>query len=171
MQSLITDLLALARVAHQKPFEPVDLSQIIEYVLSNLSEQIQAQHAVIDMGEPITVFGDVGQLQQLFQNLIENALKFQAPGTKPVVHINAHSLNSEFDEITVTDNGIGIPMEKKDSIFESFIRLDRNSRYPGTGMGLAICKRIVERHQGSIQVDSQPGEGTRFTVRLLRHPQ
>lgn len=171
MQALITDLLALARVAHQKPFEQVDLAQIIAHVLSNLSEQIKAQQAVIEIGEMVTVVGDAGQLQQLFQNLIENALKFQADGTTPVIKISSNGSNPEFYEMIVADNGIGFAQEKTGRIFESFIRLHKDSAYPGSGMGLAICKRIVERHHGTITVKSTPGEGSSFVVRLSHKPE
>ncbi len=165
MQGLINDLLALARVSHHERLEAVDLLQVITDVLAKLEDQIVQKKAVVTVGSLATIMGDQSQLQQLFQNLIENALKFHAQDAIPAIHI-ASSCHGQMCEVTVADNGIGFDQEKAEHIFKTFARLHGVSQFPGSGVGLAICKRIAERHGGDIKATSVPGKGAVFTVTL-----
>jgi len=112
-----------------------------------------------------TVRGDEAQLAQLFQNLIGNAIKFRKPDTPPLVHVSAKKARKQW-AFSVRDNGIGMEAKYFDRIFQIFQRLHTHAEYPGTGIGLAICKRIVERHGGRIWLESAPGEGTTFFFTL-----
>ena len=166
MQNLITDLLALARVTQHKPFAPVDLANVVDEVITNLEAAITQKKAVIEVGAMETVMGDDTQLLQLIQNLVENGLKFQPKDNIPRIKIASTCDSDDMCQITVEDNGIGFDEKESKRIFESFERLHGVSVYPGTGIGLAICKRIAERHGGEILVSSAPGTGTVFTIRL-----
>lgn len=168
-QILIDDLLSLSKASQGgTPFESVNLSSVLGKVLSNLSDQIEATQAHIETSQLVTVIGDEALLEQLFQNLIENGLKYQPKERKPVIKINSGCLDEAgMCEISIQDNGIGFSEAQASQIFEPFIRLHgKSSPYSGTGIGLAICKRIVERHGGEIKVNSEPGQGSLFTVRL-----
>ncbi|HWC58377.1 MAG TPA: ATP-binding protein [Verrucomicrobiae bacterium] len=161
MQTLIQDLLAYARVdTRGRPLEPTDCERVLETVLANLKLAIQESHTVIEHDPLPTVQGDVGQLTQVFQNLIGNAIKFRGKET-PKIHVGARHENGQWI-FHIRDNGIGINPKNFDRIFVLFQRLHTRQEYPGTGMGLAICKKIIERHGGRIWVDSQPGAGTTF---------
>ncbi len=165
MQTLINDLLEYSRVGTQgKPLVPVDVSDVVEQALSNLSHAVAETQAKITCDEMPKVTGDDVQLVQLFQNLIGNALKFSEK-EKPKVHIAAER-HGAFWRIRVEDNGIGVEARHLDRIFEIFQRLHTRSEYPGTGIGLAICKKIVERHEGEISVESEPDEGSTFYFTL-----
>ncbi|MBD2464713.1 PAS domain S-box protein [Oscillatoria sp. FACHB-1407] len=177
MQTLINDLLMFSRVTTKaQPFVPVNLTITVQDVLSDLEIQIQQVGAQVNVGDLPTVDADPLQMRQLFQNLISNALKFhsQAP---PIVQINAQILSTDSNsavsqsthkqcQITVSDNGIGFDEKYLDRIFTVFQRLHSHSEYEGTGVGLAICRRIVERHGGQIQAHSTPGQGATFVVTL-----
>lgn len=166
MQTLITDLLQLSKLSKEHDVETVDLSETVGWVLSDLQERIEEKNADIEIGPLATVTADRTQIHALLQNLVENALKFQRPDTKPWVKISA-SCGSEQCRIMVEDKGIGIAPEHTGRIFETLERLHgKSSPYPGTGVGLAICKRIAERHGGSITVESEPGKGSTFIVNL-----
>jgi PAS domain S-box-containing protein len=167
MQDLVNDLLDLSQISKEPDYQAVDLSVLVRRVLADLQESIQEKKAEIEIGDLITIQGDEVQLQQLFQNLIENALKFQPNGQIPKLKIDS-TLKSggQVCVITFQDNGIGLEPEHSERIFETFERLHGKNDYPGTGVGLAICKRIVERHQGTITVSSSPGKGAAFTVSL-----
>lgn len=171
MQQLITDLLVLSRVTRKGlPFAPVDLGQIIREVLSDLEEPIRETQAVIEVGETMTIDADATQMQQVLQNLIGNALKFRKPGVPPRIRVVAHPLNPQTCQIMVQDNGIGFDEKYLDRIFEVFERLHGDAQYPGTGMGLAIVRKIVERHDGLITAQGRPGEGATFIITLpIRH--
>ena len=161
MRSLIQDLLAYSRVGTQgKALTPTDCKVIFERALANLLPAIEESRARVTSGPLPTVPGDEVQLVQLFQNLIANALKF-AGDQPPVISITAEE---EADQwlFAVRDNGIGIAPEHQKRIFMVFQRLHHRSEYPGTGIGLAICKKIVERHGGRIRVESEPGRGATF---------
>jgi PAS domain S-box-containing protein len=165
MQELINDLLAYSRVGTRGgTFEPTDTDAIVRRVLSTLAPAIEESGASVTSDELPTVVADAGQLGQLFQNLIGNAIKFR--GTEPPrVHVSAERQPGEW-VFSVSDNGIGIAPEFMERIWIIFQRLHSRAEYPGTGIGLAICKKIVERHGGRIWVDSEPGRGStfRFTI-------
>lgn len=161
MQELINDLLAYSRVSSRgKPFEPIACEAALDEALANLQMAIEESGAVIIHDPLPTVMADGTQLMQLFQNIIGNAIKFQNRRV-PHVHVSAERQASEW-VFSVRDNGIGIDPQYHERIFAIFQRLHTREEYPGTGIGLAICKRIVARHGGRIWVESQPGEGSTF---------
>jgi signal transduction histidine kinase len=161
MQTLINDLLAFSRVGTQgNPLVPVGCDAALDRVLKSLKIAIADSGAVITRDALPVVLGDEGQLCQLFQNLVGNAIKFRGE-TAPKVHISAERKGAEW-KITVRDNGIGIAAEQSDRIFVIFQRLHTRTQYPGTGIGLAICKKIAERHGGRIWVEPSPGGGSTF---------
>jgi PAS domain S-box-containing protein len=165
MQALINDLLAYSRVGTRGGgFEPVDLDALLGRVLSSLGPAMEEAGATVTHDPLPVVVGDPGQLGQLLQNLVANAVKFRGD-EPPRVHVSAERGDGHWT-FTVRDNGIGIDPEYADRIFVIFQRLHTRNEYPGTGIGLAICKKIVERHGGRIWFDSVPGEGTtfRFTI-------
>jgi signal transduction histidine kinase/uncharacterized protein (UPF0297 family) len=175
MRSLIDALLTFSRVATKaQPFEPVNLEATVREVVSDLEEQTERSGGRVEVGALPTLEADPPQMRQLMQNLIGNGLKFSRPGHPPVLRIEGHLLDGSADgccEITVSDNGIGFEEVYLDRIFELFQRLHGRQEYEGTGMGLAICRKIVERHGGTISARSAPGEGATFLVRLpLRQP-
>jgi PAS domain S-box-containing protein len=161
MQRLIHDLLAYARVSSQaKPVAPTDASAVLSSVLALTGKSVESSQAEIIRGELPTIMADEMQLGQVFQNLIANALKFH--GEKPPqVKISAKDAGDMW-QFSVADNGIGMEMENAGRIFQMFQRLHTRDEYEGTGIGLAISKRIVERHGGKIWFDSAPGKGTTF---------
>jgi signal transduction histidine kinase len=161
MQTLIQDLLAYARVdTRGRPLEPTDCEQVLASVLSNLKVAIEETHTAIEHDPLPVVQGDVVQLTQVFQNLIGNAIKFHGKDL-PRIHIGAQR-EEEAWVFHVKDNGIGIDPKNFSRIFVLFQRLHTRQEYPGTGMGLAICKKIIERHGGKIWAESKRGEGTTF---------
>ena len=171
MQILIQDLLSLSRVAsHSKPFAPVDLNDVIRTVVSDLETRIQDAGGRVEIGTLPVIFGDRGQMAQLFQNLIGNGLKFRKPAENPVVKIEGkpHTLatGAAGCQIGVQDNGIGFDEKYRDRIFQIFQRLHGRGEYEGTGIGLAICRKIVERHGGDITANSSPGAGATFLITL-----
>src|SRR5205807_2034203 len=162
MKQLIEDLLAYSRVGtRDKNFKPVGAESPLERALANLRAAIQDSGATVTRDKLPTVHCDEVQLAQLFQNLIGNALKFRKPDAAPAVHVGAADHGEEW-EFTVRDNGIGIEPHYFERIFLVFQRLHNKGEYPGTGIGLAIVKKVVERHGGRIWVQSQPGAGTTF---------
>lgn len=165
MQALIQDLLAYARVdTRGRPMEPTDCEEVLETALANLKVAIGEGQAVIEREHLPTVKGDSVQLAQVFQNLIGNAIKFHGKKS-PRVHVGAHRQNGEW-LFEVKDNGIGIDPKNFNRIFVLFQRLHTRQEYPGTGMGLAICKKIIERHGGRIWAESKPNEGATFFFTL-----
>ncbi|MBN2620592.1 PAS domain S-box protein [candidate division WOR-3 bacterium] len=161
MQSLINDLLLYSRVGTKSiALTTTDCSSVIEKVHANLMIAIEENHVIITNDDLPTIVADEGQLVQLFQNLITNAIKFRRD-ENPRIHISAEEKADEWI-FSIKDNGIGIESEFKDRIFVIFQRLHAKGKYSGTGMGLAICKKIVERHDGRIWLDSVPGKGTTF---------
>jgi PAS domain S-box-containing protein len=167
MKQLIHDLLAYSRVGSQgRSFEPVELVEAVEWALANLEAAVEEAGAKIEYGDLPKVDGDRPQLGQLFQNLIGNALKF-GDGQVPRIRIHARTTEEGWS-IGVEDNGIGIEPRHREKIFEIFQRLQRREQVEGTGIGLAICSRIVERHGGRIWVESEPGEGSTFWFTLPR---
>ncbi len=174
MRGLIHDLLALSRItSNRRPFEHVALREIMDNVMSDLTVLIEETGATITVGNLNTIEADPVQLHQLFQNLIGNALKFHRDSIAPVIDIQSRtSTRAVVDglpmecEITVTDNGIGFDMRYIDRIFAPFQRLHSRNEFAGTGMGLAICRKIVERHSGSVTATSEIDSGTTFLVML-----
>jgi light-regulated signal transduction histidine kinase (bacteriophytochrome) len=139
----------------------------VEEVLSDLEVRIEKTSAKIEVSSLPTVVADSTQMRQLFQNLIGNALKFHKPAIPPVVKVyELKEVSAGFIAFVIEDNGIGIDALHFDKIFGIFQRLHGKSEYEGSGIGLAICKKIAERHGGSIQVESEIGTGTKFIVRL-----
>lgn len=181
MQVLINDLLTFSRVTTQaRPFQPVDLSAVVEQVVSDLEVRLDETGGRIEFDSLPVVEADPLQMRQLFQNLLSNGLKFRRDGVPPVVRIRSRSLADrpceegaepcEECEIEVQDNGIGFDEKYLDRIFQIFQRLHGRAAYEGTGIGLAVCRKIVERHGGEITARSRPEVGSTFVVRLpLRH--
>jgi PAS domain S-box-containing protein len=161
MQTLIQDLLTYSRVGTRgNPFEPTDCEVVLEQILTNLKITIEDSGAVLTHDALPTVMADASQLGQLFQNMIENAIKFRSDES-PRIHVSAEQKGAEW-LFSVRDNGIGIEPEFFERIFVIFQRLHGRAEYSGTGIGLAVCKKIVERHGGRIWVESEPGKGTTF---------
>lgn len=166
MKALINDLLAYSRVeGGEKIFEEFDSQLALNKALSDLSLKLEDSHSIVTYDPMPAIKADRTQITQLFQNLLSNAIKFQRPGNAPHVHIGVQRVNNEW-QFSVQDNGIGIAPAYLDRIFIIFQRLHKKSEYPGTGIGLAICKKVVERHGGRIWVESTPGEGTTFYFTL-----
>jgi PAS domain S-box-containing protein len=162
MQEMIGALLDLSRVGTQgNDPAPADAEEILKRVLGSLERAIEDAEAEVTHDPLPTVMADEAQLAQVFQNLIANAIKFRREDVPPHVHVSAEREGDEW-VFSVADNGIGIDPEQADRIFQVFQRLHTRDEYEGTGIGLALCKRIVERHGGRIWVESEPGEGTNF---------
>jgi PAS domain S-box-containing protein len=178
MQILLHDLLTLSRVTSTaQPFVPVNLRKVVEDVVSDLEVRIEQTGARVEIGFLPTIEADTGQMRQLLQNLISNALKFQAPAVKPEVIISARLLDNaetlpgampgeEICQVIVRDNGIGFDERYLDRIFQVFQRLHSRSQYEGTGIGLAVCRKIADRHGGIISAKSAEGDGATFIVTL-----
>ena len=181
MSTLIKDLLTFSRIStRQEAAVEVALNRVIHAVLSDLDLIIQETGAVIEVGTLPTVQGDATQLGQLFQNLLSNALKFRRAGVTPSLQIKAQTVDAvnlpqsvkpnrvviTYFCIDVQDNGIGFDQKYVDRIFQVFQRLHNKSQYAGTGIGLAICEKVVANHGGAISARSQVGQGTTFSVYL-----
>lgn len=190
MSILIRDLLAYSRIStNREPFALINVAEIITAVTAELSDQIERTGTQIGTGKLPDVLGDVAQLHQLFYNLITNAIKFRQPDQAPVINISSRLIvGTELDEypltdiimeakftdgrrrayyeITVADNGIGFDERYSDRIFQVFQRLHGRSHYEGSGIGLAICKKVADNHGGAITAFSQAGQGSRFVVYL-----
>jgi PAS domain S-box-containing protein len=161
MQRLINDLLAYSRVGTRgQAFLETDSGQVLEQAVANLRPAIEESAAVVTHDALPTIVADGSQLMQVFQNLLGNAIRFRAD-TRPVIHVGAQRRDGEW-LFSVSDNGIGIEPQYHDRIFIIFQRLHPRDEYPGTGIGLALCKRIVERHGGRIWVESELGQGATF---------
>lgn len=165
MKVLINDLLEYSRVGTQgRPLEPVESSSSLEQAIANLRVAITESGARITHDRLPRVNGDSNQLSQLFQNLIGNAIKFRSD-SPPKIHVSSIQMGESW-VMSVSDNGIGIDPQHGERIFGMFKRLHGRGEYPGTGIGLAICSKIVERHDGKIWVDSEPGNGASFSFTL-----
>jgi PAS domain S-box-containing protein len=183
MQTLINDLLTFSRVTTKaRPFTQVDLAQVAREVINDLEGRIELVKGRVEVGTLPLIDAEVLQMRQLFQNLIGNALKFRCPDVPPVVKVSAQIIAGPSPEgsttvtrrlcrLTVSDNGIGFDEKYLDRIFNVFQRLHSRNEYEGTGMGLAIARKIVLFHHGEITAKSKPGEGTTFIVTLpVTHP-
>jgi PAS domain S-box-containing protein len=169
MQVLIDDLLAYSRVARGKPFVRVDLGGVLAAVLEDLEARLESSGGQVEAGPLPTVEGDPTQLRQVFQNLLANALKFRHPDRAPRVRISAAAVrigDAPGWELTFADNGIGFEPKYAERIFGPFQRLHGRQDYEGTGIGLAIVRRIIERHRGTIQAEGRPGEGATFLLQM-----
>ena len=167
MQTLINDLLTFSRVGtHGKPFEPVDMSNLLKRVLSNLAPATAESGAIITHDAMPEIVADGGQIEQVLQNLISNALKFR-DAKPPAIYVGTRRDDLDAAWIfSVRDNGPGIEPKYFERIFVMFQRLHTRTDYPGTGIGLAVCKKIVERHGGIIRVESAPQEGATFSFSI-----
>jgi signal transduction histidine kinase len=169
MRNLIEDLLSYSRVSsRERVLERIPLKEVISEVLSDLEIRIRETQARVDLGELPVVFADKTHMRQLFQNLIGNALKYHRKGVPPELKLSGRVDEEGFDEITVSDNGIGFDEKYKDRIFYPFQRLHSRAEFEGTGIGLAICRKIVNQLGGDINVRSRVGVGTVFIVTLPR---
>lgn len=172
MQDLIRDLLSYSRVTtNAKQFETVDLAKIAQEVVSDLETRIRATDGRVEIGELPVIEADALQMHQLFQNLIGNALKYHKPEEAPRVTVREETDGSAPNEVCrvyVEDNGIGFDEKYNERIFGMFERLHGRDSYEGTGVGLAVCHRIVDRHRGRITAQGTPGEGAVFVVQLPR---
>jgi two-component system, chemotaxis family, sensor kinase Cph1 len=167
MQTLIHDVLSLARINKtERDFEKIDMSQVLDRALNTLDSIIREKKAKIEVENLGVIWGDPVQIELLLQNLIENGLKYQPTGQIPVIKVRMQGSANLFSQIEIEDNGIGFKPEQAQRIFEPFERLHGKSVYAGSGIGLAICKRIVERHAGKIEALGEPGIGSKFIITL-----
>ncbi|MDB5241509.1 MAG: hypothetical protein JWP57_2134 [Spirosoma sp.] len=181
MSSLIKDLLAYSRLSLQtQPLQPQALSQVVREVLADLDMAIQDKEAIVEVDDLFTIPGDATQLAQLFQNLLTNALKFTKTGVCPHIQIGSRIINRQelprdlelltnhetYGLIQVSDNGIGFDPVQGERIFGTFQRLHGKGAYPGTGIGLAIAKKVVQNHSGAIRAEGRLGEGATFSIYL-----
>jgi light-regulated signal transduction histidine kinase (bacteriophytochrome) len=163
MQLLIDDLLHYSRVSRGEGAQtPVDLERIYRALMQDLSQVIADTGATLECGPLPVVLGEPGQMRALLQNLIGNALKYHKPGRSPHIRISAEVDADGVATVHVQDNGIGIEQRFFERIFVIFQRLHNRIEYPGSGIGLAICKRVVENHGGRLWLESLPGEGSTF---------
>ncbi|HEX7193180.1 MAG TPA: ATP-binding protein [Thermoanaerobaculia bacterium] len=169
MQVLINDLLAFSRVTTKaQPFAPVDLDHVAREVAHDLEVRMHEAGAHVEIGKLPAIDADPLQMRQLLQNLISNALKFHREGVPPLVTVSG-SVDGDHARIVVVDNGIGFEEKYAERIFTMFERLHGRGSYEGTGIGLSICRKIVERHGGEVVASSEPGVGSTFTVTLPVH--
>ena len=175
MSRLIGDLLSYSRVtSHPQPFKSVDLAAVLASVQSDLQITIEESNVTFEVGQLPVIEADPTQMGQLLQNVIANAIKFRKAGVAPIIRIGCetHAVTSEHDEVmtfatlSISDNGIGFDNAYKDQIFKIFQRLHGRMDYEGTGIGLATCRKIVERHHGAIDASGVPGEGATVSIML-----
>jgi light-regulated signal transduction histidine kinase (bacteriophytochrome) len=171
MSTLIRDLLSYSRVnTRGERFQQTQAGESLEFALKNLSSAVQQSGCRIMQDQLPTVYADKIQLAQLFQNLIGNAIKYRMPGRNPEIRI---SVRQDIEEgcfvFNIEDNGIGFEQQYEEKIFRIFQRLHSRNKYTGTGIGLAICKRIVERHGGRIWAVGKPNEGSVFSFTIPMH--
>ena len=174
MQDLIENLLTFSRVTTKaQPFTTVELGSVARDALSDLESRVAQAGGRVEVGALPSLVADATQMHQLLQNLVGNAIKFHRAGVAPVVRVSSRALpDGERFEIRVEDNGLGFEPQYAERIFGMFQRLHGRSEFEGTGIGLAICRRIVERHGGTIVASGVPGEGALFTVTLpYRQPE
>ena len=166
MKRLIDDLLTYSRVSTRNvPFASIDMAEAVVTALANLKIAIRESGAVVTVDPLPTLNGDATQIERLLQNLIGNAVKYRLAGTKPAIHVAAVRKGDEW-QFSVADNGIGIGEEHFDRVFDIFQRLHGREEYEGSGVGLAVCKQIIEHHGGRIWLESVPGEGSTFFFTL-----
>jgi light-regulated signal transduction histidine kinase (bacteriophytochrome) len=162
MKTLIKDLLDYSRIGRENEFRQTDCNMLVQEVLADLHKVIEENDVIIKTGPlPVLCNAFPTELKSLFQNLISNSIKFRKPDLTPVLHIDALQINGGW-QFSISDNGIGIEDQYLEKIFVIFQRLHNRSRYDGSGIGLAHCKKIVELHSGKIWVQSEPGVGSTF---------
>ncbi|KAA1156829.1 histidine kinase [Pseudoalteromonas fuliginea] len=176
MSNLINDLLEFSRITTRgKDFADTNLNEVVSDILSDLEIAIKESNARVDVEDLPVIQADKSQMQQLFLNLLSNAVKFRHPDVSPHIKISYvhedifsadHNTHLSFQVITIKDNGIGFSQDYADKIFVPFQRLHGRSQYKGTGIGLSVCRRIVERHGGTITAQSKDGEGATFVIKL-----
>lgn len=173
MRTLVQDLLAYARITgHPDSFKRIDLTDLVNEVISDMDETIRGRRGVVQVTDLPAVFGDRSLLSQLVQNLLSNALKFQSTGNIPHISITGRRVDDPaqvtapgvYTELTIKDNGFGFDEKYLDRLFVVFQRLHSRNQYTGTGIGLAICRKVTEVHGGAIAAKSQPDQGSTFTV-------
>ena len=170
MNTLVRNLREYSRIrSHAEPLEPVDMGTVLSAALNNLGLVIKETQASITYDQLPVVPADATQITQVFQNVIDNALKFRREGVAPIIHISVAPLDGMW-QFAVQDNGLGIPQEYYRKIFILFERLHQRDTIPGTGLGLALCKRIIERHGGRMWVESEMGKGSTFYFTLPAGP-
>ncbi len=170
MQILVRNILEYSRVGKKVDVGEIDCNEVLKEVLIDLDENVRASEAKINAGElPVLPF-NASDIKQLFQNLVSNAIKYRKKDVVPVINIFSERIDGEW-EFAVKDNGIGIDEKHFERIFVIFQRLHNRSEYEGTGIGLSLCKKIVESHGGKIRVESKPGEGSTFyfTLKAYQH--
>jgi len=166
MQQRIEALLALAHIGKvEGEFRPISLTTVLEEVVADLHSQLEETGATVQHNPLPTVHGNPGQLRALLQNLLTNAVKYRHPDRPSSVRVSA-TRSPDYWEVSVADNGIGIAEQHRECIFDVFQRLHTEREYEGVGLGLAVCKKIVERHGGHIRVESEPGQGATFVFTL-----
>ena len=167
MQALIDDLLTLARTSTSATRTArIEIRAVVREALADLEVALAESGGAVELGDLPAVYADPVQMRQLFQNLLANAVKFRRPGVPPRIMVSARSAGSASVEVVVRDNGIGFEERHAEQIFGPFQRLHARHEYGGNGIGLAVCRRIVERHRGAIRAHSIVGEGSTFVVTL-----
>jgi light-regulated signal transduction histidine kinase (bacteriophytochrome) len=160
LQEMIIGLLAYSRVQTKgKPLEEVNSAEVLGYAVANLKLVIEESGALVTADTLPVIRADAGQLLQVFQNLIANAIKFRGKSA-PLIHVSAEQTRAEW-VFSIKDNGVGIEPEYKEKVFDMFRRL-HGREYSGVGIGLSLCRRIIERHKGRIWLESEAGQGTTF---------
>jgi len=169
MQQLIADLLAYSRLNNKEiELRQADSEALMVAAMQNLRVMIEESGASVDWDQLPEVWVDQTQFIQLFQNLVGNAIKFRQKETAPQIYVSAEDSGAEW-LFSVKDNGIGIDPRHADRVFQIFQRLHTRAEYPGTGIGLAVCQKVVERHGGKIWVESEPGAGSTFRFTIPKH--
>lgn len=166
MHQLVRAILEYSLLGNNKTSEPIDCNELLANICSDLAATIDQKGAIIEYHNLPAIKGYPAEIRQLFQNLINNSLKFSRPGVPPHVTLSARAVQSGYWEFTCADNGIGISSNQFENIFRLFRRLHLPEEYPGTGIGLAYVKKIAELHNGQVWVESEPGQGTVFYFTL-----
>lgn len=168
MTNLINDLLEFSRVGRiYTEFEEINMQDLLDEIVLHYKPQIEESGAEINIGEMPVIEAEPTSMKLIFQNLISNAIKYQKEGASPKIDIQSSETESDW-KFSISDNGIGIPDEYKEQVFQLFKRLHSVDEFPGSGMGLATCKKIIEQHGGTIWVESEPGEGSTFYFRISK---
>lgn len=170
MEQKIDDLLAFSRAGRYFPKDTFSLEEAVEDAKRSLCQSIERTGARIDVGVLPEVRGDRSMIAQVFQNLLSNSIKYCAPGIQPHIEIHAEPYEDDMWLVSVKDNGLGFDPKYSERVFEIFQRLYSQKEFPGTGIGLAIVKKIVERHKGRIWPVSAPGQGSTFHFTLPQQP-